>query len=38
MPVGMQIVGRHLGEVDIFRAAAAFEEERPWADKRPPLN
>lgn len=38
LPVGLQIVGRHLGEVDIFRAAAAFEAARPWADKKPPLN
>ena len=38
LPLGLQIVGRHLGEVDIFRAAAAFEEARPWADKRPELH
>ena len=38
LPVGLQIVGRHLGEVDIFRAAAAFEEARPWSDRKPPLN
>ncbi len=38
LPVGLQIVGRHLGEVDIFRAAAAFEEARPWADRKPALN
>lgn len=38
LPVGLQIVGRHLGEVDIFRAAAAFEAAQPWADKRPALN
>ncbi|NKB49642.1 MAG: amidase [Alphaproteobacteria bacterium] len=38
LPVGLQIVGSHLGEVDIFRAAAAFEEARPWADKRPAIN
>lgn len=38
LPVGLQIVGRHLGEADIFRAAAAFEEARPWSDRKPPLN
>ena len=38
LPVGLQIVGRINSETDIFRAAAAFEEAHPWADKRPPLN
>ena len=38
LPVGLQIVGRHLGEATIFRIAAAFEEARPWADKRPSLS
>lgn len=37
LPVGMQIVGRHLGESQIFRLAAAFEAARPWAQKRPPM-
>ena len=37
LPVGMQIVGRHLGEGQILRLAAAFEEARPWIAKRPPL-
>ncbi len=37
LPVGLQIVGRHLGEHLIFRLAAAFEEERPWAGQRPPM-
>jgi aspartyl-tRNA(Asn)/glutamyl-tRNA(Gln) amidotransferase subunit A len=38
LPVGLQIIGRHLMETDILSAAAAFEEARPWADKKPPLN
>lgn len=38
LPVGLQIVGRHLGEAKIFRIAAAFEEARPWADKWPSLS
>jgi aspartyl-tRNA(Asn)/glutamyl-tRNA(Gln) amidotransferase subunit A len=35
LPVGLHVVGRALGEADIFRAAAAFEQARPWADKKP---
>jgi Asp-tRNA(Asn)/Glu-tRNA(Gln) amidotransferase A subunit family amidase len=37
LPVGLHIVARALGEMDILRAAAAFEEARPWAHKKPPL-
>jgi len=37
LPVGLQIIGRHLMETDILSAAAAFEDARPWADKKPPL-
>jgi amidase len=36
-PVGLQIVGRRLGEVTVLRAAAAFEALAPWRDKRPPV-
>ena len=35
--VGMQMVSKILHEEDIFRAAAAFEAARPWADRRPDL-
>jgi Asp-tRNA(Asn)/Glu-tRNA(Gln) amidotransferase A subunit family amidase len=35
MPVGMQIVGGINREVDILKAAAAFETAQPWANKRP---
>lgn len=38
LPVGLQMAARINSETDIFRAAAAFEEAFPWADKRPPLN
>jgi len=31
MPVGVQIVGRALGEYDVVRAAAAFERTKPTA-------
>lgn len=37
LPVGLQMVSRINEEVDIFRAAAAFEAARPWADRRPPI-
>lgn len=37
LPVGLQIVGRHLGESLIFRVAAALEEARPWVDRKPVL-
>ena len=35
LPVGLQMVARTNQEVDIFRAAAAFEEARPWAQVTP---
>ena len=37
LPVGLQMVARINSETDIFRAAAAFEEAFPWADKKPQL-
>lgn len=36
LPVGLQIVGRRLDDTGVLAAAAAFEEARPWAGKRPP--
>lgn len=38
LPIGFQIVGRVEDEVTVLRAAAAFEEARPWAHKRPPVS
>ena len=38
LPVGLQMVARINSEIDIFRAAAAFEEAHSWADKRPQLS
>ena len=35
LPVGLQMVGRINSEVDIFRAAAAYEAARPWAERYP---
>lgn len=37
LPVGLQILGRHLGEADILSLASAYEAVRPWAQHRPPL-
>lgn len=37
LPIGLQIVGRPYDEATVFRAAAAFEEAKPWAHSRPPL-
>jgi aspartyl-tRNA(Asn)/glutamyl-tRNA(Gln) amidotransferase subunit A len=38
LPVGLQIVGRHLDDGLVLRAAAAFEAVRPWAQHRPPVD
>jgi len=35
LPVGLQIVGRWRDDATVLRAAAAFEEARPWAQLRP---
>jgi len=37
LPVGLQIAGPHGADAAILRAAAAFEEAMPWADRRPAL-
>ncbi len=34
LPVGLQIVGRRFDDVTVLRAAAAFEQVLPWADRR----
>ncbi|HEU5320696.1 MAG TPA: amidase family protein, partial [Methylomirabilota bacterium] len=36
-PVGLQIVGRRFADLTVLQASAAFEEARPWAQRRPPL-
>jgi Asp-tRNA(Asn)/Glu-tRNA(Gln) amidotransferase A subunit family amidase len=35
LPVGLQIAGRHAADAAVLKAAAAFEEAKPWADRRP---
>jgi aspartyl-tRNA(Asn)/glutamyl-tRNA(Gln) amidotransferase subunit A len=37
MPVGLQIVGRRLADLQVLQASAAFEQARPWAARRPAL-
>jgi aspartyl-tRNA(Asn)/glutamyl-tRNA(Gln) amidotransferase subunit A len=37
LPIGLQIIGRHLDDPTVLRAAAAFEKAAPWADRWPPL-
>jgi aspartyl-tRNA(Asn)/glutamyl-tRNA(Gln) amidotransferase subunit A len=36
LPVGLQLVGPHLGDARLLRAAALFEMARPWAHRTPP--
>ncbi len=38
LPIGLHIIGRHGDEASVIAASAAFEEARPWADKRPPVS
>ncbi|MBI4187147.1 MAG: amidase [Chloroflexi bacterium] len=38
LPVGLQIVGRRFDDVTVLKAAAAFEEACPWADRWPALD
>ncbi len=38
LPVGLQIVGRRFDDLGVLQASAAFEEARPWQDRRPPLD
>ena len=35
LPVGLQIIGRHLADRSVVAAAAAFEACQPWIEKRP---
>ena len=38
LPIGLHIIGRHGDEASVIAASAAFEEARPWSDKRPPVS
>ena len=37
LPVGLQIIGRHLADETVLRASAAFEAAAPWRDRWPPI-
>jgi amidase len=38
LPLGMMFTGRFGDEATLFRLAGQLEKERPWADKKPPVN
>ena len=37
LPVGLQIIGRHLDDRTVLRASGAFEKARPWGNEWPGL-
>src|SRR6266700_3377441 len=37
LPIGLQLVGPHLGDARLLLAAALYETARPWAGDRPKL-
>jgi aspartyl-tRNA(Asn)/glutamyl-tRNA(Gln) amidotransferase subunit A len=37
LPVGLQIIGRHLDDELVMQACGALEAARPWRDQWPPL-
>lgn len=38
MPIGLHLVGPRGAEARVLQASAAFEQARPWAEKRPPVS
>jgi aspartyl-tRNA(Asn)/glutamyl-tRNA(Gln) amidotransferase subunit A len=38
LPIGLQIVGRHMEDGLVLRAAAALESALPWSHRRPPVS
>jgi amidase len=37
LPVGIQIVGRHQGELSVLQLAHAFEQTTGFGTRRPPV-
>ncbi len=37
MPIGLHLIGPRGAEAKVLQACAAFEEARPWADRRPAI-
>lgn len=37
LPVGLQIIGRHLDDPMSLRASGYFEAAQPWRDQWPPI-
>jgi aspartyl-tRNA(Asn)/glutamyl-tRNA(Gln) amidotransferase subunit A len=35
LPIGLQLIGPHLGDARLLHAAALYETAAPWAEKRP---
>jgi aspartyl-tRNA(Asn)/glutamyl-tRNA(Gln) amidotransferase subunit A len=35
LPMGLQLIGPHLGDARLLRAAALYEMAHPWAEQRP---
>jgi len=38
LPIGLQVIGRHLADAQVLSAASAFERIRSWHHLRPPVS
>jgi aspartyl-tRNA(Asn)/glutamyl-tRNA(Gln) amidotransferase subunit A len=37
LPIGLQIIGRHLDDAMVLKASACFEAAQPWKNRWPPI-